>query len=52
MKNLLRDHRSSMLPRHAGWASLFALAVIVIGIVLGFGAVELYETANGWVLQA
>jgi hypothetical protein len=32
--------------------SLVAVAVLAVGILMGLGAVDLYETANGWVLQA
>jgi hypothetical protein len=52
MMNILRDQRSSVTPRHAGLATLVALAVIAVGILMGLGAVDLYETANGWVLRA
>jgi hypothetical protein len=29
-----------------------ALAVVAVGILMGLGTVDLYETANSWVLQA
>jgi hypothetical protein len=52
MMNILRDQRSSLMPRHAGVVTLVALAGAVVGILLGLGAVDLYETANRWVLRA
>ncbi len=52
MMQMVRDHRSSLLAKHAAIMSLVALAVVAIGLLMGFGAVDLYETANGWVLQA
>jgi hypothetical protein len=52
MMNMLGDQRSSLLPRHAGVATLVALAAVAVGILMGLGAVELYETANSWVLRA
>jgi hypothetical protein len=52
MMNVIRDQRSSLLPRHAGGATLVALAAVAVGILMGLGAVELYETANSWVLRA
>lgn len=52
MMNILADQRSSLTPRHAGVATVLALTVIAVGILMGFGAIDLYETANGWVLRA
>jgi hypothetical protein len=52
MMSMMRDHRSSLLAKHAAIMSLVALAVIAVGVLLGFGALDLYETANGWVLRA
>jgi hypothetical protein len=52
MLSILRDQRSSLMARHAGPAALMALAVIAVGGLMGLGAVDLYETANGWVLRA
>jgi hypothetical protein len=52
MMNILRDQRSSSMPRHASVVTLAALAVVAVGILIGLGAVDLYETANGWVLRA
>ena len=52
MTKIARDHRSSLIAKHAAIMSLLALAVVAIGILKGLGAVDLYETANGWVLQA
>lgn len=52
MMQMVRDHRSSLLAKHAAIMSLVALAVVAVGLLMGFGAVDLYETANGWVLQA
>lgn len=40
------------MAMHAAVAALAALAVVAIGILFGFGALDLYETANSWVLQA
>ena len=52
MMNMIRDHRSALLAKHAAIMSLVALAVVAVGILMGLGAVDLYETANGWVLRA
>jgi hypothetical protein len=53
MMNILRDQRSSSLtPKHARVVALSALAVIAVGILMGLGAVDLYETADRWVLRA
>jgi hypothetical protein len=52
MMNMIRDHRSSLIAKHAAILSLVALAVVVVGVLMGLGAVDLYETANGWVLRA
>lgn len=52
MMKILSDQRSSLTPRHAGVAMVLALGVIAVGILMGLGAVDLYETANGWVLRA
>lgn len=52
MTSMMRDHRSSLLAKHAAIMSLVAVAVIAVGVLLGFGALDLYETANGWVLRA
>ncbi|MGH6887171.1 MAG: hypothetical protein ACREGK_13980 [Geminicoccales bacterium] len=52
MMDILRDHRSSLIAKHAAITSLVAVAVLAVGILMGLGAVDLYETANGWVLQA
>jgi hypothetical protein len=52
MMKMVHDHRSSLIAKHAAIMSLLALAVVAVGILMGFGAVDLYETANGWVLQA
>ena len=52
MMNMLRDQRSSLMPRHAGVVTLVALAVVAVGILMGLGAVDLYETADRWVLRA
>jgi hypothetical protein len=50
--NIVRDQRSSVMPRHAGVVTLVALAVVAVGILMGLGAVDLYETAGRWVLRA
>jgi len=52
MMNILRNQRSSLTRRHAGLTTLVALAVVAVGILMGLGAVDLYETANSWVLRA
>jgi hypothetical protein len=52
MMNILGDQRSSLAPRHAHLVALTALAVIAVGVLMGLGAVDLYETANRWVLRA
>jgi hypothetical protein len=49
--NILRDQRSSLISRHAGLVTVLALATVAIGLLMGFGAVELYEAADGWVLR-
>ena len=51
MTNMLRDQRSSLLAKHAAILSLVALAVMAVGILMGLGAVDLYEAANSWVLR-
>jgi hypothetical protein len=52
MMNILRDQQSSLISRHAGLVTMMALAVVAVGLLMGFGAVDLYETANNWVLKA
>jgi hypothetical protein len=52
MMNMIRDHRSSLLASHAAVASLMALAVIAVGVLLGFSAADIYESASHWVLRA
>jgi hypothetical protein len=53
MLNILRDQRSSSLTsRHARLVALTALTVVAVGILMGLGAVDLYETADRWVLRA
>jgi hypothetical protein len=53
MMNILRDQRSSSLTsRHARLVALTALTVVAVGILMGLGAVDLYETADRWVLRA
>jgi hypothetical protein len=52
MSSIFQDERSAVMTRHACRLSIFALAIIVIGALLGLGAVDLYETANRWVLMA
>jgi hypothetical protein len=52
MMNMFRDHRSSLLAKHAAIMSLMALAVVAVGILMGLGTVDLYETASTWVLEA
>jgi hypothetical protein len=52
MSSIFQDERSAVMTRHARRLSIFALAVIAIGVLLGLGAVELYETASRWVLMA
>jgi hypothetical protein len=52
MMDMIRDHRSSLLAKHAAIMSLVALASIAVGILMGLGALDLYETANNWVLRA
>jgi hypothetical protein len=49
---IVRDQRSSLIARHAGLVTVLALATVAIGLLMGFGAVELYEAANGWLLYA
>jgi hypothetical protein len=52
MMKMMRDHRSSLMAKHAAIISLVALAVVAVGALMGLGALELYETANRWVLVA
>ena len=52
MNSIFCNERSAVTTRHARRLSIFALAVIVIGVMLGLGAVDLYETASRWVLLA
>ena len=49
---MMRDHRSSLMAKHAAIISLVALAVVAVGALLGLGALDLYETANRWILVA
>jgi ABC-type polysaccharide/polyol phosphate export permease len=51
MTSMIRDHRSSLLAKHAAIMALVALAVMAVGILMGLGAVDLYEAANSWVLR-
>ena len=48
MVNILRDYRSGLLSRYIGLASLVAMGVGTVGILLGLRAADLYETVNGW----
>ena len=48
MVNILRDHRSGLLSRYIGLASLVAMGVGTVGILMGLRAADLYETVNGW----
>jgi hypothetical protein len=48
MTNILRDHRSALLSRYIGLATLVAITVGAVGILLGLRTVDLYETVNGW----
>lgn len=50
--NNLRDQRSSLISRHANLVTVLALAAVAIGLLMGIGAVDLYEAAHGWVLRA
>jgi hypothetical protein len=52
MMKMIRDHHSSLLAKHAAIMSLVALATIAVGILLGLGAIDLYETTSQWVLRA
>ena len=52
MMKMMRDHRSSLMAKHAAIISLVALAVVAVGALLGLGALDLYETANRWILVA
>jgi hypothetical protein len=52
MNSIFRDQRSALLIAHACRLSMVALAVIAVGILLGFSAADLYEQANRWVLLA
>jgi|Tabmets5t2r1_1033131.scaffolds.fasta_scaffold517991_2 hypothetical protein len=52
MMKMMRDHRSSLMAKHAAIISLVALAVVAVGALMGLGALDLYETANRWVLVA
>jgi hypothetical protein len=48
MMNILRDHCSALLSRYIGLATLVAMGVGTVGILMGLRAVDLYETVNGW----
>jgi hypothetical protein len=52
MNSIFDNERSALLAAHAARLSLVAVAAIAIGLLLGFGAVDLYEQANNWVLLA
>jgi hypothetical protein len=52
MMNILRDQRSSLMAQHASIILLVAVAVAAVGLLMGLGAADLYETANSWVLRA
>ena len=52
MMKMMRDHRSSLMAKHAAIISLVALAVVAVGALMGLGALDLYEAANRWILVA
>jgi hypothetical protein len=52
MMNILHDQRSAILSRYVSLVALVALTVAGFGILMGLGAVDLYERASYWVLQA
>jgi hypothetical protein len=52
MNSIFNNDRSAVMAAHAARLSLVAAAVIAIGLLLGFGAVDLYEQANNWVMLA
>jgi hypothetical protein len=52
MTKMMRDHRSSLIAKHAAIISLVALAVVAVGVLLRLGALDLYETASHWFLLA
>jgi hypothetical protein len=52
MMNILRDQRSSLMAQHASIITLVAVATAAVGVLMGFVAADLYETANRWILLA
>lgn len=48
MMNISRDHRSVLLSRYIGLATLVAMTVGTVGILMGLSAVDLCETVNCW----
>ena len=48
--NLLHDQSRSAIARNAGMLTVMALAAVAIGLLMGFGAIDLYESATEWVL--
>jgi hypothetical protein len=52
MMDILRDQRSSLMAKHASIITLVAAAVAAVGVLMGLGAADLYETANSWILLA
>jgi hypothetical protein len=48
MVKILLDHRGALLSRYIGLATLVAMTVGTVGILMGLSAVNLYETVSGW----
>jgi hypothetical protein len=48
MVKILLDHRGALLSRYIGLATLVAMTVGTVGILMGLSAVDLYGTGNGW----
>jgi hypothetical protein len=48
MVNILLGHRGALLSRYIGLATLVAMTVGAVGILMGLSVADLYETVNGW----
>ena len=48
MVNVLHDHRSALLSRYIGLATLVAMSIGAAGVLVGLRAADLYEAVNGW----
>jgi ABC-type proline/glycine betaine transport system permease subunit len=50
--NILHDQRGSLISDHAGMVAVAVLLAVAVGVLVGYGAADLYETADHWVLRA